>query len=207
MTENSISPDERRRTRSMIAPPAGVYFTALSRMLARAWARNSRLPRTLQAGSQLGLEVEALVLAEGLVELGDVGGQFGRIEQHLVGRVAGRLQPRDGQHGGEGAQHPVGVLQRLGQRRVGIALAGVDVDQATSSRARRRVSGERRSWAMASPAWRRPAMERSSRSSMSLRPAASSSNSSRVPRTCARARQVAAAHGVDHLGQAGHAAA
>ena len=29
-TENSTSPEDLRRTRSMIAPPAGVYFTALS---------------------------------------------------------------------------------------------------------------------------------------------------------------------------------
>ncbi len=42
---------------------------------------------------------------------------------------------------------------------------------------------------MASPAWRMPAMDRSSLSSMSFRPAASSSNSSRAPRTGARARR------------------
>ena len=129
MTENSISPEERRRTRSITAPPHGVYFTALSRRLASAWAMNSRLPRTLQARRQLGLEIEALLLADRLVELGDVGGELAGIERRLVGRRAGGLQPGDGQHGGEGAQDAVGVLQRLGQGRLRIALAGLDVDQ------------------------------------------------------------------------------
>ncbi len=58
---------------------------------------------------------------------------------------------------------------------------------ATSSRARWRVRGERRSWAMASPAWRRPPISRSSRSSMPFRRMASSSYSSRTPRTGMRA--------------------
>ncbi len=40
---------------------------------------------------------------------------------------------------------------------------------------------------MASPAWRMPAIDRSSRSSMSFRPAANSSNSSWAPLTLARA--------------------
>ena len=39
VTEYSISPDERRRARSITAPPVGVYLMALSMMLARAWAR------------------------------------------------------------------------------------------------------------------------------------------------------------------------
>ena len=46
----------------------------------------------------------------------------------LVGRVAGGFEPRDGQHGGEGAKHCVGVVQRLVQRRLGIGPAGVGVD-------------------------------------------------------------------------------
>ena len=90
---------------------------------------NSRLPRTLRPPAQLGLEVEALLLADRFVELGDVGGELGRIERGLVGRRGGGLQPGDGQHGAEGLQHPVGVVERLVQRGHRIAAAGLGLDQ------------------------------------------------------------------------------
>ncbi len=169
--ENSISPDDRRRERSITAPPRGVYFTALSSRLARAWAINLAIAAYAQARCELRLEVEAVLLAGRLVELGDVGCKLAGIEGSLLARRARRLQPCDREHGGEGGEQRVGVVKRSG-REPGLvaAAARLDVQQRQLELApERRVSGERRSWAIASPAWRNPAIDVSSRASMLVR--------------------------------------
>ena len=177
VTENSTSPDERRRARNITAPPSGVYLMALSIRLARAWARKGWLPSIISPFS---------ISAANSSPLSSPAGSYNSAMSAARSAASNTL--------GSGAppacrramaRTVLKVLSRASASSSATPKASTpDVRpasasiRATSILAFIRFSGVRRSWAMASPAWRIEAIEPSSRSSIPFRPSASSSNSS-----------------------------
>ena len=146
-----------------------------------------------EAGSFGNVEgkLQPTLLRDRLVELGEVAHELARIEllgvllQH-AGFEAGNQQERV-----EGLDELVRFLDRLARGPRGRRPARAGRMSAASAELRRRMSGVFRSWAMLSETSRRPFISSSMRSSMALRFADSTSNSSPVPTMRDAPRQVA----------------
>ena len=167
-------------------PPGGVYLTALSVMLAIAWATSWRWPE--HDGPWPGLEPQGdrALLGQRLVELGDVAGELGEIEPLPVAMLRAGLGAGDRQQGVEGVDQPSASCS---------VSSSSPRDSSERGRAHQRHLDPRAHPVQAACAgrarcprvtWRMPTSSRSIRSSIALRFWASSSNSSPSPSVAIR---------------------